>query len=128
MYTPSEFLTKSDVIIGPRGHRRWPDALKAQIVAQTLEPGATVKGVACRYDMQPNHLSAWRRMARDGKLVLPAIAEGEPAFSPMIVEEVAERTQATGGGATLDIIRGDVVVRLDAATPAARIAEIVAAL
>jgi len=30
--------------------------------------------------------------------------------------------------ATLDIIRGDVAVRLDAGTPAARIAEIAAAL
>ncbi len=75
MDTPSEFLSKFGVVIGPRGKRHWPYALKAQIVAETLEPGATVNEVARRYDMRPNHLSAWRRMARDGKLVLPNLGE-----------------------------------------------------
>jgi len=35
---------------------------------------------------------------------------------------------STFGGASLDVVKGDVIVRLDANTPAARIAEIVAAL
>lgn len=132
MDTPSEFLTKFGVVVGPRGQRRWPDALKAQIVAETLEPGATVRDVAARYDLRPNHLSAWRRMARDGKLVLPALPEVEadcgPVFSPMVIEGLTERAHEAGGGATLDIIRGEVVIRLDAGTSADRIAEIVAAL
>ena len=132
MDTPSEFLTKFGVVVGPRGQRHWPDALKAQIVAETLEPGATVRDVAARYDLRPNHLSAWRRMARDGQLVLPALPGAEtdcgPAFAPMVIEGLTERAHEAGGGATLDIIRGEVVIRLDAGTSADRIAEIVAAL
>ena len=127
MERSTEFLTDIDVVVGPRGHRRWPDALKARIVAETLVEGATVRDVAARYDVRANHLSSWRRLAREGKLVLPALPEPEPAFAPMVVEELTDRTVATGG-AKLEIVCGDVVIRLDTATPAARIAEIVRAL
>lgn len=33
-----------DLVLSPRGHRRWLDALKAQIVAETVAEGATVIG------------------------------------------------------------------------------------
>jgi len=125
----AEFL--SEVIVGPRGQRRWPDEVKARIVAETLEPGATVNEVARRYDMRPNHLSEWRRLAREGKLVLPALPEPEadpgPMFAPMVIEGLTDRTVGTGS-ATLEIVCGDVVIRLDGAAPAVRIAGIVRAL
>lgn len=57
---------------GRRRNRKWPDAVKARIVAETLRPGATVAAVAKRYGVKANHLSGWRTLARQRKLVLPA--------------------------------------------------------
>ena len=104
--------------------------MKARIVAETLAPGATVNEVARRYDLRPNHLSAWRRMARNGDLVLPApVAEAE--FAPLVVFDV-EPAQSIGDTETalpaIEVMAGAVSVRLDGATPAGRIAEIVRAL
>jgi len=122
----AEVLIENGVVISPKGHRRWPDELKAQIVAETLVKGTTVSAVARRYDMRPNHLSEWRRMAREGKLVLPAVSD-EAEFAPLILHEEAlvERLPTSS---TLDVIWGTVTVRLDMATPAGRIAEIAHAL
>ena len=121
----TEFLTDIGSIVGPRGQRQWPDELKARIVAETLEPGVTVNEVARRYDMRPNHLSSWRRLAKEGKLVLPALSAPEPPFAPLVIEEEPPDHPAKPVCSRLEIICGDVVLRLDSETPAARIAEIV---
>ena len=112
------------------GKRRWPLELKARIVAETLIEGATVNGVAKRYDLIPSSVSDWRRMARTGKLVLPNL-DGM-TFVPVAVEEpvdvASDPHEADTEAGTLDILRGEVTIRLATDTPAVRIAEIVAAL
>ena len=108
----------------PGGRRRWPSELKARLVAETLEPGATVRGVARRYDVHETQLSCWRRLAREGGLVLPAAAV---AFAPLVVE-AEDRSVAEAAGARLEVVLERVTVRLDAAVPADRLAEIVSAL
>ena len=120
-----KFLSNIDMVVGPRGHRRWPDAVKAQIVAETLVEGASVGAVARRYDMRANHLSEWRRLAREGKLVLPAVTE-EASFAALVVREEVDAVPEPAP--PLDLLCGSVHVRLDANTSAARIAEIVRAL
>ena len=55
--------------------KQWPDDLKAQIVADSLEPGAIVTDVARRHGCRPQQVHDWRRRARSGQLVLPAAAE-----------------------------------------------------
>lgn len=126
MGATSEFLARV-----PRrtdGKRTWPRELKARIVAETLIEGETVNAVAKRYELIPSTVSDWRRMARQGKLVLPNL-EGMD-FVPVEIEAPASSAQSLSGASasTIDVIRGDVIVRLDAATPAARIAEIARAM
>ncbi|SET27072.1 transposase [Paracoccus homiensis] len=70
MCAKNSFLTPPGVEIYASGHRGWPTQVKALMVAHTLEPVATVNAVADRYGVQPHQLSAWRRLAKQGKLVL----------------------------------------------------------
>ena len=70
MESTLEFLTTRKS--GREVHRHWPDEVKAQIVSESLRPGAKVNEVAERFGLRANRLSTWRTMARQGKLVLPA--------------------------------------------------------
>ncbi|MDF2142056.1 transposase [Paenirhodobacter sp. CAU 1674] len=94
--------------------------MKGRIVAETLVPDATVNEVAPRHGLKANHLSFWRMLARQGKLVVPEDAGAEFA-APMASPRSASAPIAT---ASIDLIVGPVTVRLDAATPAARVVEL----
>jgi transposase len=47
-------------ISGRRPRKRWPEALKREVVAATLVPGASVSVVARRYDVNANQVFSWR--------------------------------------------------------------------
>ena len=138
MATMVEVLRDYGVEIRANGQKRWPDEVKAQIVAETLKPGVTVNAVAARYGLRANHLSEWRSRARDGRLVLPAIEDDGFCFAPVVVSDdgdahvpaVAERPAKPDGlpSGSIEIVLGRVTIRLEGATAAARIAEIVQAV
>ncbi|MFD1912638.1 IS66-like element accessory protein TnpA [Halodurantibacterium flavum] len=108
-------------------HRHWPDEIKAQIVSESLRPGATVNEVAERHGLKANHLSSWRTMARQGKLVLPA-PEGAVEFAAMVVERPMQEPPPVKAVSRTEIVVGPVTIRLEEGASAARIAAIARAL
>lgn len=94
-----------------------------------LEPGARVNGVADRYGLRPNQLSAWRWLAKQGKLVLPSTPPDEPVFTPLVVCEPAPASSSCdrppAGEEQIRIVIGEVRLELASDTSAVRLAEIV---
>ena len=114
-----------EVMVGPSGKRNWSDAFKGRVVAETLVSGVTVNEVARRHDLRPNHLSSWRRLAKEGKLVVPDLAGAE--FAPVVLDPEATPSVVAPEGA-VEIVRGSITIRLDAGTEPDRIAAIAHAL
>ncbi len=78
--------------------RQWPEALKRQIVSETLEPGSSVSIVARRHDVNANQLFKWRREMVP-KETTPAASEGVTMLPVEIVPEPGEprrRARRTG--------------------------------
>jgi transposase len=82
------------------------------------------------FGMRPDQVSEWCHLPREDKLVLPALPEPEPAFVPMIIEPLTDSSEPLGKavGRMVEVVVANVVIRLDGAVPAKRIAEIAHAL
>ena len=92
-----------------RRRRRWSEAQKRQIVAETHEPGVSVPMVAQRYNLNANQIFKWRRLFREldrvggaGRFV-PVVVEAAPGqeldaptMSPPSESVVAAGQSATG--------------------------------
>ena len=72
-----------------RRARKWSDAEKRRIVAESYAPGATVTAVAKRNDVRPNLVHEWRRRFRekDGEA-------GNGGFVPVIVSPTDDAPSA----------------------------------
>jgi len=123
---PEAGTHRLEVLEGPTGRRRWPDDVKGRIVSETLRPGVTVAEVARRHGMGAQHLSTWRRLAREGKIVVPGdnLKDG-PMFASL---EIAPESPPFSVGGVVAIDFGEATVRLPGDTPARRIADVVLAL
>jgi transposase len=75
---------------GALRRRRWTRVQKRRLVAETLEPGASVSLVARRHDVNANLLFTWRRQARRGMLgeALPVTA-GDESLALIPIEVTA---------------------------------------
>ncbi|MBB3946978.1 transposase [Rhizobium skierniewicense] len=120
MESTLEFLTTRKS--GREQQRHWPDDVKAQIVSESLRPGALVNKVAERHGLKPNHLSTWRTMARQGKLVLPppedAMEFAAVIVDPPVVEPPLKKASRP------EIVIGAITIRLEEGASASRIAAV----
>lgn len=130
-------IERLEVREGPTGRRRWPDEVKARLVLDSFRPGARVADIARRNGIAPQHLSTWRRLARQGKLPLPADGMLAPGFAAIVVEEEGAppdaeaplaRARPSCATAAIEIAVGAVTVRLPGESSADRIAAVAAAL
>jgi transposase len=80
-----------EVLTGPTRRRRWSATDKDRIVAETMQPGATVTEVARRWQVCSQQVWGWRRDARVGGLMSSSEAtiSAEPSFVPMVAELAA---------------------------------------
>ena len=122
-----------------RRRRRWSEAQKRQIVAETHEPGVSVPMVAQRYNLNANQIFRWRRLFRElergacaGRFV-PVVVEAAPGqepdaatMSPPSGSVVAEGQPAPG---RMEIVlSGDRRVIVDRAVDASALARVIAVL
>ena len=94
-----------EVLTGTPRRRRWSDAEKAAIVAESLAPGARTSEIALRHGLHRNQLYEWRRQFRlvagaDAGLIasdfVPVVAENHGGSGVAAIEiEI--------GGATLRV-------------------------
>ena len=124
-----ESLDQVEVLAGPTGRRKWPDAVKGRLVAESMIPGVSVREVAERNGLMPNRLSSWRGLAKRGILVVPDLAGAD--FVSIVLEgagTVPAIPTATPFLNSIELETGGVTLRLDANTSVSQIADLVSAL
>ena len=90
-----------------RRNKRWPEALKREIVAATCRPGASVSIVARQYDVNANQVFAWRRrFLAEAKSLAPALV-------PVMITPEPDNKALPAVSETIEIeVGGDCRVRV----------------
>ena len=91
-----------------RRRRRWSEAQKRQIVAETREPGVSVPMVAQRYNLNANQIFRRRRLFRESERAgvsgpfVPVVVEAAPGQEPdaATMRPPSENVVAEGQAAT----------------------------
>jgi transposase len=81
-------MSDVDTNVERRRNKRWPEALKREIVAATSLPGVSVSVVARQYDVNANQVFAWRRR------FLAEAKSATPALVPVTITQEPERESA----------------------------------
>jgi transposase len=109
--------------------RRWPDAVKRELVAATLEPGASVSIVARRHDLNANQRLKWRRQLAQARR-MPVVesvglvpVEIAPTSPPGPVVEARPAAAAEPAEGSIEIaLPGGVRIKIKGAVDPAAIA------
>jgi transposase len=131
-----EPVRRFEVFTGSGRRREWSDERKAQIVAESYEPGVTACAVARRHGLAPQQLFTWRRLARKPLEAVPAV--DVPLFAPAVLDvptkavtkepepACASRRKLSSGAIELEI--GGAIVRIASGADAATIAAVIQAV
>ena len=101
----SEPVRRLEIFTGTGRRRSWSAEQKAQIVAESFAPGASVSVVARRHGLTPQQLFTWRRQSRSRCVV----DKERLSFASVVVS--AMPIEIEYGGATIRVSAGS-----DAAT------------
>lgn len=77
-------VRRLEVITGTGRRRHFSENFKAEVVEETLVPGAVVSEVARRRGLTPQQVFTWRRQARTSPA--PGSENAAPQFVPAVVE------------------------------------------
>lgn len=149
-------MRRIELITGTGRRRQWSAEEKARILLDSFEPGANVSEVARRNGLSPQQLFAWRREARalfeeENGAAMPveapplrhrtagaepsaAVAGETPQFVPVVMAAAAPACPPPGcptsptTSARIEIVIGDVVVRVLGRVEASALAAALAAV
>src|SRR5437868_429438 len=102
-----------------RKPRHWSEEDKARLVGEALSPGAAVSAIARSHGLDPSQVYAWRRKALASGMVAP-LSGGGRAVRFARFEAVA--------GEAVEIVIGDVVVRVGGDVEPERLAAVIRAV
>jgi transposase len=128
-----------EIISRVERRRKWSAEEKVKILAEALEPGATVSAIADRNGISRSQLYAWKRLAQRGGI--PGISLNEqpkPLFAPVRIEAAptlptpaiaapAAHPQRRPGAIEVTLANGR-IVRVDERIEPGTLARLVAAL
>lgn len=116
-----------EILTGGGAPHRRPDALKAKIVAESLEPGIMVTELARRHGVRASQIHLWRKHAREGRLALPA----PPTFAEVVIAPTPappRRPPPVAGAAAIEIETAKIAIRVRAGAEAEIVSAIIKAL
>jgi transposase len=107
-------------IFHERSRRRWTEADKRRLVAETLAPGATVHGVARRHGVNTSQLFTWRKQLRVG--IEPGTEPAVAGFAAVAIAPSASSMETVEPVSSslieIDLVGGDRVRISGAPDPA----------
>ncbi|MFG1316876.1 MULTISPECIES: IS66-like element accessory protein TnpA [Xanthobacteraceae] len=129
-----EPVRRFEVFTGAGRRREWAAEDKARIVAESLDPGATVSAVARRHALSPQQLFTWRREARKASETVPAFVpavvtpEIAPASEPSATCSRPKRRGRQRRAAAIEVDVAGVRVTIENGASPATIAAVIGAL
>lgn len=131
-----EPVRRFEVFTGSGRRREWSDERKAEIVAESYEPGVKVCTVARGHGLTPQQLFTWRRLARKPLEAAPDVEV--PMFAPAVLDvpttpvakeqELPRAARRKSGSGAIELELGGAIIRIASGTDAATITAVIHAV